>query len=539
MPPAVKQLIDRLRKINDGLSRRARITIIVAATLAMGSLAYLTLADTTSYVPLFTGLSPEDASGILEQLRKDKIPLRIDAGGTAILVPEEQVHETRLTLAGKGLPKGGGVGFEIFDNQKFGISDFAQQVNYRRALQGELERTIGELDAVRSARVHIALAKTQLFVRNRQPVTAAVTLRLHPGRSLPRSSVKAIVHLVSSAVAGLGPDRITVVETSGTMHWSGRSDGGGSDGPLDQQHQLEETLERRVREILSAALGSGRAVVKVTAEVALAATEQMETEFDPDKTVVRSESSLEEKDQRGGQLAAGIPGVRGNLPGGPAPSTGGSGQGSQRKKLTRNYEMNKTTRKRISPAGELKRLSVAVLVDSNALARVGTAPAAGKGKGKKGKATAESVDLKALEEVVKKAVGFSPERGDLVALQSVPFAGEPPEEQPSAVWAITRYLGRKGSWFSSGLAVLVLVGLAWWVMRRKRQQLNQEVAVLDLPRTVKELEGAPQPGAAGLTGSSPRALGAGDSSSRDLATEAARHDAMRSAAVLRMWISGG
>jgi flagellar M-ring protein FliF len=543
MTPKVKQIYSQLRDLSKKLSARSRVVIIASVVIAIALLGYLITADHTKYAPLFTGLSTEDASRITEELKKSKVPFKIEAGGTAVLVPEEVVHESRLSLAGKGLPRGGGVGFEIFDSQKFGISDFAQQVNYRRALQGELERTISQLDSVKASRVHIALPKRQLFARAQQPVSASVTLRLHSGRSLARASVKGIVHLVSSSVAGLNPAAVTVVNTSGEMLWSGKGGVTGANGPLDFKQNLEETLERRVTEIMNAALGTGNSVVKVTAEIGFAQVEETDTQYDPEKIAIRSESSLEEKDEKRGRKAAGIPGVRGNLPGGPGPQTAGTGSGSSRKRVTRNYEVNRSIRRKVLPAGQLKRLSVAVLVDANALQTQAAAAAGGAGAAKD-KPVAK-LNLAALEEVVRKAVGYAPERGDLVTLQAVPFAEDTLGAGDAAGGPVIQFL-KEQSWVvpTAVVVVAVVVVLIW--MRRRRKKV-QEVEVIDLPKTVWELEGAagaaaglgPQ-GQAGAepmaAGKTPLALGAGDVNARDLANAAAAHDAMRAASVLRSWI---
>jgi flagellar M-ring protein FliF len=537
MSPKVKQIYSQLRDLSRKLSARSRVVIIASVIAVVVLLGYLITADHTTYTPLFTGLSTEDASRITEELRMSKVPFKLEAGGTAVLVPEEVVHESRLSLAGKGLPRGGGVGFEIFDSQKFGISDFAQQVNYRRALQGELERTISQLDSVKASRVHIALPKRQLFVRAQQRVSASVTLRLHPGRSLMRPSVKAIVHLVSSSVAGLDPASVTVVNTSGEMLWSGKGGVTGANGPLDFKQNLEETLERRVTEIMNAAVGTGSSVVKVTAEIGFAEVEETDTQYDPEKIAIRSESSLEEKDEKRGRKAAGIPGVRGNLPGGPGPQTSGTGSGSSRKRVTRNYEVNRSVRRKVLPAGQLKRLSVAVLVDAKALAP--RTAAGGTPKSAKDKPVAK-LNLAALEEVVRKAVGYAPERGDLVTLQAVPFAADTLGDGDAAGGPLVQFL-KKQSWVApTAVVVVAVVAVLIWMRRRRRKV--QEVEVIDLPKTVWELEssgvGAPQAegGGAMEAGKTPLALGAGDVSARDLANAAAAHDAMRAASVLRSWI---
>ncbi len=538
MALSVQQLREQLATFLRSLSTRARLLIGAVVLLAGGALAYLVLVDRTEYAVLFSGLATDDAVRITEALRKSRTPFRLEGGGATLMVPSEKVHELRLQLAGQGLPRGAGVGFEIFDTQKFGLSDFAQQVNYRRALQGELERTIQQLDAVAAARVHIALPEKQAFVRRAGAVSASVTIRLQPGRSLPTASVSAVVHLVSSSVAGLSPEQITIVDTAGSLLWSGRDgSAGGSGGPLAELRKLEETLERRVSELLDAAIGPGRSVVKIAAEVALVQVEQTETQYDPEAVAVRSETSLEEKDARGVGTAAGIPGVQANLPGGPAPQTGGAEGASQRKSMTRNYEITQTVRKKVTPAGQLRRLSVAVLVDQKALEAATPEPvkAAGKaGKGAKA-AAAQAVDLRALEQVVREAVGFEAKRGDVLTLRAVPFAPEQKLEPAKTPWTAYLLEGKGPRMLLGGLGALVLLIL----LLRRGRRAEPPQTLLSLPRTVRELEASTAAAAPGkLPALGPATTGtSAEPAPQDLAVAAAEHDAARAASVLKAWMA--
>jgi flagellar M-ring protein FliF len=535
---SVQKLREQLAAFVGSLSTRARVLISAAVLLVGGALAYLVLVDRTEYAVLFSGLATDDAVRITEALRKTRTPFRLEGGGATLLVPSEKVHELRLQLAGQGLPRGAGVGFEIFDTQKFGLSDFAQQVNYRRALQGELERTIQQLDAVAAARVHIALPEKQAFARRAGAVTASVTIRLQPGRSLSAASVSAVVHLVSSSVAGLTPEQITIVDTAGSLLWSGRDGGaGGTGGPLDQKRKLEENLERRLGELLDAAIGPGRSVVKIAAEVALVQVEQTETQYDPEAVAVRSETSLEEKDARGVGNAAGIPGVQANLPGGPTPQTSGADAASQRKSMTRNYEITQTVRKQVSPAGQLRRLSVAVLVDQNALAAPTPAPTKAGGKaarGAKSAAAAPALDLHALEQVVREAVGYDAKRGDLLTLRAVPFAPEQKLEPSKTPWTAYLLEGNGPRLVLGGLGALVLLVL----MLRRGKRVQPPQTLLALPRTVRELEAS----TAGTATTNPPALAAAsvpghEPAPQELAAAAAEHDAARAASVLKAWMA--
>jgi flagellar M-ring protein FliF len=541
MSPSVEKLKTQLLALVKRLSWRARAATVIATLGTIGGLAYLISADHHEYSTLFAGLSTSDAARITEELRKNKVPFRLEAGGAAILVPEDAVHELRLQLAGRGLPKGGGVGFEIFDDQKFGVSDFAQQVNYRRALQGELERTISEVDGVASARVHIAIPARQVFARPKRPVTASVTLRLHGGRSLSRGAVKGIVHLVSSAVSNLDPEAVAVIDGAGNMLSGGRQDAvGAPDGLFQYRSQMEGDLEHRVREILNHALGAGNSVVKVTADLALAQVEETNEQYDSDNPAVRSETSSEETGAPA-TLPGGVAGVKGNLPGGPKASKGTTGGGSH-KQVTRNYELSKRIRRQVSPAGELRRLSVAVLVDQAALAgpKASASPEDGE---KESPAQQPRIQIASLENVIKQAVGFSDTRGDRVTIRAVPFARRDPGPPAASPWLVEQIWRKRVPIVSVGGAALVLLALAIVaIVALRRRSSRQPSDALDLPRTVRDLESAEQSSVtaeARVVGNDSAKLPPADAEARQLVEAAALHDSVRVAQVLRAWISEG
>ena len=547
-PAFIGKLKDQLRGVYGGMSRRGRWISGLTLGLTVAVLAFVIGVDHTTYTALFSGLSREDAAAITQALKKERAPYQLQAGGTAILVPQDQVHELRLRLASQGLPRASGVGFEIFDNQKFGTSDFAQQINYRRALQGELERTIQQVDAVKSARVHIAMPKQQVFTRKQQPPSASVTLRLQPGRLLAQSGVRSIVHLVSSAVSGLSAEQISIMDTSGRLLWGGKESVqryAGVSGFFDYQQRVESQLERRVAEILDRALGEGRSVVKVTAEMVMSRVEQTEEVYDPDQVAVRSETQAEELTGKPA-VSEGVAGTRGNIPGGPQPKKAGSGQHT-RKQLTRNYEVTKTVRRRTDPAGKLRRISVAVLIDDGAV--TGGRPAdAPNPTGAKSLALAKgarrTVDLAALESVVKQAVGFNERRGDVVALRAVPFAPERSQEAGPASPLVR--LVQQRPWVllaaAAGAALLLLTVVVLVVFGRRRKSTNS-TEVANLPLSVRELERRGADNDEPLTGGArlvdDPALAGGGQQARELAEAAAMHDARRAAQVLRAWMAGG
>ena len=551
MSPSIQLWLDQLKGFYGNMSTRAKVVGGICLGGAVALLAYMVLVDHTQYTVLYSGISTGDAARIREQLIKDRVQYRLNDANNAIMVPTSKVHEARLMLASKKLPRGGSVGFEILDNDKMGYSEFTNQVNYWRGLQGELERTFTWLDAVAAARVIIAMPHRSIFARKQQPASASVTLRLHSGRALSRSSVKGIVHLVSSSVAGLSPNRITVVDTEGAVLWKPKSDAGDPANMQDFQITQETSLERKVAEHLNATVGAGKWTGSVTVEVEPATVEQMETEYNPDKTVVLSEGKQESKELRTNAAAKGIPGARGNLPGGPAPAAGKGQGGTSQKNKTVNYAPSVTQRKKMLPAGRLKRLSVVVTVDRNSLLGASALKKKdetkqGAAKGKKGKkktdketAAAAAVAAakleilrKDIEDVVRNAVGYSPARGDKVVVKAVPFATK--AAAPVAAPAVTfiTFVQTPTGMIVVGVAAAVVIALfVFFVVRRRRKG---ESEVVQLPMTVRELESdLEQP-----PGERP-ALTEGDQQARDLAQAAAGSDVFRSAAVLRAWMARG
>jgi flagellar M-ring protein FliF len=490
-----------------GLSARRRLTLGLALAAALGGFYYLiSRGDAVDLQPLFTRLDTDDAAALVEELRSAHVPYELAAGGTAVLVPGARLHELRLDMAAKGLPRGGGVGFEIFDRQTFGTSDFVQQLNYRRALMGELARTISQLDSVESARVHIVMPERSLYSDRDEAARASVTVRLRPGRRLGRGQVDAVVHLVSSSVEGLTADQVTVVDTSGAI--LSRGDGQeGTASALEVRRQIEDSLEKRVAGILEHAVGPGRAVVQVAADVDFSQTEKTAESFDPDGAVVRSEQSTEE---RGAAPAAGVggpAGVRAALAGETGTPKAGGASGSLRRTETRNYEVSKSTSRETVPSGKIQRLQVAVLLDD--------------GKGADGKPLDDAA-LGKLTGLVQRAVGFDAKRGDQVEIQKVHFA---PQAEVGPAPAGPSVLSRATSFVPHLLTLAGLAVLLVFVLALRRTPVA-EPALGGLPRTVRELES--QLRAPALPGEpAPPAL---------LASRAAEEDHARAASVLRGWL---
>ena len=527
MATDVKTIAEQSKRFWSNLPARKRV-ILVAAVLGTLLLVGLAVTHTTpeNYTMLYAGLSAEDAGEIASELRTQKVPYKLDNGGTSISVPEARVPELRISLAQKGIPKGGGVGFEVFDKQSFGATSFVEQMNYRRALQGELQRSIGSLDAVEAARVHLAMPERSLYRNEDQPPTASVLLKLRRGRTLSAPEVRGIVHLVSSSIPGLSPERVTVVDESGRVLSSG--DEGGDGGT--RQHELEAALARRVETMLTPMVGEGHLEVSVTAELDQSQTERTEEAYDKDSLALRSESRTLEGSEAGvaGAGAGGIAGARGNLPGAPAPTTGTPGTGTQgltRLSETKNYEVSKVVSRTIGPREKVKRLHVAVLVDGVA-----------KGEGKaRTVVPREAKELAQIESLAREAAGIENERGDKIEVHSVPFAAasafaDEADVAAKSAWPVSKPIALGAA--AGALALLILV--AFLLLRRGRKKSANVALVAGLPVRVGELE-AQLPGAAGANGA--LELPAGARAPRERVIEAARTDAARAARVLSAWLS--
>ncbi|MBM9537436.1 flagellar basal-body MS-ring/collar protein FliF [Desulfobulbus alkaliphilus] len=395
------------------LSRQ--ISLAAVTLICLSLFAFIIIqARVVDYQRLYGNLAETDASAMVDWLKGQNIPYRLADNGRTIMVPAKNIYETRLAMASAGLPQGGGVGFEIFDQQSFAITDFVQKVNYARALQGELARTIAALGPVETARVHLALPEKRLFRDQQQPATASVLLRLGPGRRLGEAQVEGIIHLVSSSIEGLDPEQVTVIDHNGNVlsRIDGRGLAGASLSPdmLEFQLMVEQRLEERAQALLNRSLGPGNSMVRVTATLDFSQTEKVEEIFDPDDPVIRSEQVSEEKS--GAELVGGIPGVQANLDGNAAMGMGAMPP-SSRSQRTTNYEISKIVSKTTLPVGTVNRLSVSVLVADR------VTPVTNDETETALPRTEE--ELKALENMVASALGLDRARGDSIEVTSMPF----------------------------------------------------------------------------------------------------------------------
>ncbi len=513
-------LLKQLRELPKALAALPaglRFVLMVGALAAIGVGAFSAISNAEAWQYAFTNLSAEDSTEAGAALKAAGMPFRLEAGGSALAVPASKVYDARLLLAASGLPRGGGVGFEIFDRGDLGVSEFTQRVNLRRASEGELARTIGRLAQVRSARVHLTLPEKGLFRDDDHKAAAAVVVNLQPGRTLGDRELSGIRHLVSSAVPGLAPAAVTIVDGRGTVL--------AAETPWGEaqawQKKLESDLERRVVELLEQAVGPGAIIARVTAAVDASEVSSTSEQVDPDATALRSQRQVSQTQTQDSNAAGGVAGAAANQPLQPtAPASGSATRGSSTMQdEVRNFDVSKTTTTTVLRMPRLKRLSVAVLID-----------------GVQGKPRPDA-EVQRLGELAKRAVGFDPARGDVMDVTSAPFtrseepaAAAPPVSPPPGIDRRLLYAG--------GAALAVILVLAALVLGRRRAPApgQAHAPMLTPGARVADVEAALAQAPAFAT---PALAGANDPAHqlRDRARELATQDPNRAAHILKAWMA--
>lgn len=465
----VSRALERLRG-----NPMVALLIAGAATVAI-VVALLMWASSPDYRVLYSNLSEADGGRIISELDSRGVPYRFSQGGQALLVPGQQVHTLRLQLAEQGLPQGGNVGLELMQDQAFGISQFAEQINYQRGLEGELARSMESLGPVERARVHLALAKDSVFVRDREPAKASVVLTLQPGRTIGEGQVSSIVHMVSSSVPDLAADAVTVVDQNGKLLTRSEGNGLGLDGTqLEYIAEVERSYQRRIESILAPILGMRNVKAQVTADIDFAQREETAERYgpnqDPNEAAVRSHQSR--LTWRGDEeLAGGIPGALSNTPPGiaaspveaPADAEGeaaadagdeandnaGTDASLDRDHVV-NYEVDRTVSHVQYRRGEVERLSAAVVINYRETTDE---------NGESQAVPLSDEELSQLERLVRQAMGFSAARGDEIALVNSPFAVDEREAEPLEWWQrpeVQQLALSAGRYLLIGLAILLL-----------------------------------------------------------------------------------
>lgn len=505
LPAPLQPLAEKLQAARASLSTGQLVTLgltfVAVVGLLIGSTWYL---NTPEYRVLYSDLSAESASQVVDKLAAGNVTYQLQDGGRTVLVPAEQLDALRLQFAGEGVPVSGRLGFEIFDRTAFGQTEFLEHVNYGRALEGELARTIETISEVQAARVHIALAKESLFGAKEQPAKASVVLTLKTNRKLAPATSQAITALVAASVEGLRPEQVVVLDSFGRALARGEASGDDAlaAADLDTQQKYERDLSTRVVALLEPVVGVDRVRVNVSARLHGDSQEQTEEVYDPNP-VVRSRQLTTESNQA--QRAEGVAGARANLPpvvqpdgqAGPpvTPAAASTAQALTRSAEVTNYEVGKVTRHTIRGRGELAGLSVAVLVDDDVTVAIGD-----DGVAKTTRRPRDAGEMEKLQKLVAAAVGIDTERGDQITVENIAF-GETPVVPPTPVTMWT-HIDQYGGPVGRVLALVVIVAMVLLlvvrpVMRRAlalpSATLATETAQMampqQLPRTVEDMQG--------------------------------------------------
>jgi|HubBroStandDraft_1064217.scaffolds.fasta_scaffold00235_19 flagellar M-ring protein FliF len=481
--------MEQLKKLLARLTIGQKLSIVAAAVVVATALfGFAKWRHEQDFRPLYTGLAAEDAGAVVQKLKETGTEFRLSENGSTVLAPAARLAELRLQLAASGLPKSGRIGFELFDKTSFGMTDFAEHVNYLRALEGELERSIVLLAGVEQARVHLTFSKESVYLETRQPAKASVVLGLRPGAQLSPQNVMAICNLLASAVEGLAPEAVSVVDTRGNLLNRPRKSGGGdglegSEANLEYRAMVEKALLAKIQSTLDPLLGADRFRASVSAECDFSSGEQSEESFDPARSVMVS--SQKSEDVAPAAMAGGAPGTASNLPHPPARPVGGM-SGASRRTEEINYQSSRLVRRVSLPRGELKRVSVSLLLDQDMrwegkpphLQQVLIPPSAEK--------------LKTIRDLVAGLISFKAERGDQLIVETLPFEAtlhtEPPAPAAPAAKPATP-ADRVPAWLrtpkgigaAAGAAILLLALAAIGFRRLRRQPARTAVAQTALP----------------------------------------------------------
>lgn len=566
---AAVALPGRSAEVLERLKANPKLPLMLAGAALAAAIAVGVLwSRSPDYKVLYSNLSERDGGAVLQSLQQMNVPYKFAEGGGAVMVPAEKVHEIRLRLASQGLPKSGTTGMELMDNQKFGISQFAEQVNYQRGLEGELARSIESIAAVQSARVHLAIPKPTLFVRERQKPTASIVLQLHPGRAIDEGQVAAISHLVSSSVPELTPKSISIVDQHGNLLSNTGNERMLDATQLKYVNALEQNYLKRIEAILTPIVGKDNVRAQVTADVDFSIVEHTDESYkpnqDPTRTAIRSQQTSEST-QQGATPPGGVPGALSNQPpaaavapvttpqtprAGQAPgqagapvagqpgqqgqgqaaqgaaATASSGPSSNRRDSTVNYELDRSVRHVQQAPGGVRRLSVAVVVNYRQMADA------------KGKLVAQPLPpalLAQIQNLTKEAMGFSADRGDSINVVNSPFTADREAVTPEVpLWKQPEMIDLAKT--GAGYLLLTLLALFVWFKVARPILRRYTTPPLPAPEARDEMEAVLLPPE---EPANPEVLRLAAKYESDLALvrDAAQRDPRLVASVIKNWIS--
>jgi flagellar M-ring protein FliF len=471
MGAAPETSLAHLRALAQGLSRRQQLTIAGGALAAGATLwLFVALIGKADYRPLYSDLAPGEARAIAAKLEEKRIPYELTSDGRSLRIPADQINKVRLEMAAQGLPQSGRLGFELFDKPNWAGSDFAERVNYQRALEGELERTIQTLADIEAVRVHLVLPQESLFTERERPAKASVLVKLR-GAGLGEESFLAITHLVASAVDRMPPENVTVVDVNGHVPLLGRRAGQarGGAGSTALEKELAEKLVATLRPIV----GEDKVKASVTVEVEEGTSESTQETYDPNGAVVLTSQITE--DRSGATGTEGVPGAASNVPdptkGGAVPEVDEFGDAQSQRTESKTFAVSKTIKHVVMPAGGVRRLHAAVLVDDPVEVREEN----GQRSESRRKRTAD--EMKQIQQLAAAAIGMDANRGDQLAVENISFFANSPET-PAPLSVAERLLpqAERWIWLIRYLALAALFGVVYLIFLRPIQR--QIVAAL-------------------------------------------------------------
>lgn len=494
-----ESILSKLPFINQlKINRKMLLLIVGVIVIAISSISYLWLKD-DNYGVLFSNLNDKDGGEIISQLDKLNIPYKFSSSGTTILIPQNQIYHTRLRIAQQGLPKGGAIGFELLDKESFGMSQFNEQINYQRALEGELSRTIAIISSVDDARVHLAMPKPSLFVRERKFPSASVALTLLPGRALSQGQIDAIIHLISSSVPELQADKVTIIDQKGNLLTGERyRDSNVNIAQLEYSERIENLIRERVEKIIIPILGQQNVKVQVNADIDFSRQESTSEIYDPNSDAsnqtIRSKQQIENSQLASSNIIGGVPGALSNQPV-PTPSAPIDGESDTKDKddkqkmyhlqsnKTLNFEVNRQVVHSKIPEGRIKRLSVAVLVNYKFISADEVASANEENSEKEAVEKWVKLDqeeLTHIEALARQAMGFSDLRGDSLTVANLKFTDQIEDENAAMVFLQKHEVFDMLKVAIKYLIYILIIWFAWrkvlrsiWI-KIQRQYLNTD-----------------------------------------------------------------
>ncbi|HUI55974.1 MAG TPA: flagellar basal-body MS-ring/collar protein FliF [Bryobacteraceae bacterium] len=554
--------MNELTKLLSRLTFTQKISIVVVVLVAGGAIfSFVHWKHEDDFRPLYTSMAPEDASTVVQKLKESGVEYRLGDNGSTVLVPSAKLAESRLALAAAGLPKSGRIGYELFDKSNFGATEFVEHINYQRALEGELERSVMSLAEVEQARVHLTLPKESVFLDQQQPAKASVMVKLRPGAQISPQNVAAVTHLVASAVQGLAPEAVSVLDMDGNLlsrpRRAATADGSEiTSETLEVRQQIEHGLVAKISETVEPLLGPNGFRAGASVDLDLTSGEQQEETLDPTRSVMLSSQKTEESTERA--ASSGIPGTASNLPNpGSTPNRTSGGVSHRTENIT--YQSSRVIRHTRIPQGIIKRMSLAVLVDQ-------TVRWEGEGAARKRVLVPPTPEtLKTIKDLVAAVTGFNTDRGDQLIVETLPFesslnAAPPGSSAPAPITAPAvkltpwqQFLKKyQGLLLPASIGVVVLLGLVIGILKRGRKR--RPAPEVEMPAQLQGPASAEPPAAALAGGESPasqldaaevqrleavQAEAHGREKMADRVRQLAKRDPAATANVLRAWMQDG